>query len=93
MAHQADSRQRCPTEDMHYVLDEYSNSRMTLTFTDRYIVFTIIPSMRPKDAPIAIDGTKMPAGTLAPYEMMTKPMRTTVASSNELTICHCTDVL
>mgnify|MGYP006969723686 CR=1 FL=1 len=49
--------------------------------------------MRPKVAPTAMDGTKMPAGTLQPYEMTTSPVLMTVASSSELTIRHCAHVL
>lgn len=49
--------------------------------------------MRPNVAPIAIDGTKMPAGTLDPYEITTNPIRITVARSNELTMCHCAESL
>jgi hypothetical protein len=30
------------------------------------MAWTKMPTMRPKDAPIAMDGTKMPAGTLQP---------------------------
>lgn len=47
---------------------------------------TRIPTIRPKDAPMAIEGTKMPAGTLQPYEIMTKKVRTTVANSSEKTM-------
>lgn len=53
----------------------------------------MMPTIRPNVAPTAMDGTKMPAGTLQPYEMMTRPMRTTVASSSELTMGHCAEVL
>ncbi|KAI3485969.1 hypothetical protein L1887_50623 [Cichorium endivia] len=35
---------------------------------------------------MAMEGTKIPAGTLHPYEMMTSAVRSTVASSSELTI-------
>lgn len=45
--------------------------------------------MRPNVAPIAIDGTKMPAGTLQPYDKTTRQMRRMVASSSELIIRHC----
>lgn len=44
--------------------------------------------MRPKVAPTAMEGTKMPAGTLQPYERMTRKVRSTVARSSELTIRH-----
>lgn len=53
----------------------------------------MIPTSRPKYAPIAIDGTKMPAGTLAPYEMMTSKVRITVARNSEFTIVHWAEVL
>jgi hypothetical protein len=49
------------------------------------IAWTRIPTMRPRDAPIAIEGTKIPAGTLHPYEMMTRKVRRTVAMSREKT--------
>ena len=45
---------------------------------------TMIPTMRPNDAPTAIDGTKMPAGTLHPYEMMTSPVRKMVATAKAM---------
>ena len=48
----------------------------------------MIPTSRPKYAPMAIDGTKMPAGTLAPYETMTSMVRMTVARKSEFTIVH-----
>ena len=48
----------------------------------------MIPTIRPKTAPTAIDGTKIPAGTLHPYERTIKNVRMMVASSKELTICH-----
>jgi hypothetical protein len=51
-----------------------------------YSACTIIPTMRPKDAPMAIEGTKIPAGTLHPYEMMTRPVRRIVATANESTM-------
>src|SRR5882762_9451691 len=53
----------------------------------------MMPIILPNVAPIAIEGTKIPAGTLHPYEITTKPVRMTVARNNELTMCHCTDVL
>lgn len=53
----------------------------------------MIPIMRPKLAPMAIEGTKIPAGTLHPYEMMTRPMRITVARNKEFTMRHCAEVL
>lgn len=58
-----------------------------------HIALTRIPTMRPNVAPMAIEGTKIPAGTFAPYETTTIPMRKIVAISRELAICHCTDVL
>lgn len=57
------------------------------------MALTTMPTMRPNVAPIAIEGTKIPAGTLQPYDMTTSPMRMTVAKSNELAIDHCTEVL
>lgn len=59
----------------------------------RYSALTSMPTIRPKVAPTAIDGTKMPAGTLQPYEMTTRRVRKTVARSRELTIRHCAQVL
>ena len=61
--------------------------------TYRLIAFTIIPIIRPKVAPMAIEGTKIPAGTLHPYEIMTKKIRKIVARSNESVTDHCTEVL
>jgi hypothetical protein len=48
--------------------------------------FTRIPTIRPKDAPTAIEGTNIPAGTLQPYEKMTSMMRRTVAMNRDNTI-------
>src|SRR5947199_6210995 len=45
-----------------------------------------MPTILPNEAPIAIDGTKIPAGTLQPYEMMTRNIRSTVAMASEKTI-------
>ena len=53
----------------------------------------MMPTMRPNVAPIAMDGTKIPAGTLQPYEMTTSPSRMTVARKSEFTMDHCTEVL
>ena len=53
----------------------------------------MIPTSRPKYAPMAIDGTKIPAGTLAPYEMMTSKVRMRVARNSEFTIVHWAEVL
>lgn len=53
-----------------------------------WIALTMIPTSRPKYAPIAIDGTKMPAGTLEPYEIMTSKVRMMVAKNSEFTIVH-----
>jgi hypothetical protein len=55
--------------------------------------FTTIPIILPKQAPTAMDGTKIPQGTLHPYEMMMKPIRMIVANRSELTIFHCSDDL
>ena len=49
--------------------------------------------MRPNVAPIAMEGTKMPAGTLHPYDTMTSNVRMKVASKREFTIRHCAEVL
>ena len=38
---------------------------------------------RPKMAPIAIEGTKMPAGPLQPYETITKTVRMMIAVISE----------
>ena len=40
-----------------------------------------------------MDGTKIPQGTLHPYERTISATRTIVARRSELTICHCADVL
>jgi len=53
----------------------------------------MIPTMRPKVAPIAMEGTKIPAGTLHPYDTMTSNTRMHVASKREFTIRHWADVL
>jgi hypothetical protein len=53
----------------------------------------MIPSIRPKEAPTAIEGTKIPAGILQPYETTTRPIRMTVARSNELAMRHCSELL
>jgi len=37
---------------------------------------------------MAMDGTKIPAGTLQPYEMMTRNVRRMVAKASERTILH-----
>ncbi len=42
-----------------------------------------MPTIRPKEAPIAIDGTKMPAGTLQPYEIMTRNVLMIVAKASD----------
>ena len=41
------------------------------------------PTKRPNEAPTAMEGTKIPAGTLLPYEIMMRIVRIIVASSNE----------
>ena len=58
-----------------------------------YNALTIIPTILPNVAPIAIDGTKIPAGTLLPYEITTRPVRMTVAKMRELEIRHWASVL
>lgn len=62
--------------------------RMAVNSAYRYIAFTMIPTIRPKVAPAAMDGTKIPAGTLEPYDMTVKPMRKIVAKNKEFTIGH-----
>lgn len=57
------------------------------------MAFTTMPNMRPNVAPIAIEGTNIPAGTLHPYDIMTRPIRTSVASNSELAIRHWASVL
>ena len=47
-----------------------------------------MPIVLPNEAPIAIDGTKMPAGTLHPYEIITRNVRTNVEKINDNTIRH-----
>jgi hypothetical protein len=47
-----------------------------------------MPTILPKVAPMAIEGTKMPAGTLHPYEITTRPIRIKVARSRELDMRH-----
>ena len=53
----------------------------------------MIPTIRPNVAPMAMEGTKMPAGTFEPYETTTMPIRKTVAMNNALDMVHCTEVL
>lgn len=53
----------------------------------------MIPTILPKVAPIAMDGTKIPAGTLHPYVITTRPMRIIVARSKELEMRHWAGVL
>jgi hypothetical protein len=53
-----------------------------------YSALTKVPTILPKVAPIAIDGTKIPAGTLQPYEITTRPIRMTVAKIRELEMRH-----
>lgn len=40
-----------------------------------------------------MEGTKIPAGTLHPYDTMTSNVRMNVASKREFTIRHCADDL
>ena len=47
-----------------------------------------MPTILPNDAPIAMEGTNIPAGTLHPYETMTKSTRRMVAMSKEKTMDH-----
>lgn len=53
-----------------------------------YMALTMMPTIRPKTAPTAIDGTKIPAGTLHPYESTIRRVLIMVASKSELTILH-----
>jgi hypothetical protein len=53
-----------------------------------WMCWTKIPTMRPNAAPTAIDGTKIPAGTLQPNEMMTSSVRMTVAMARLPIMCH-----
>jgi len=53
----------------------------------------MMPNMRPNVAPIAIEGTNIPAGTLHPYDIITRPIRARVASNSELAIRHWASVL
>ena len=53
-----------------------------------YRASTRMPTALPKEAPIAIEGTKIPAGTLHPYEMMTRSVRRTVAPDREKRTDH-----
>lgn len=57
--------------------------------THVYMALTMIPIILPKVAPIAIDGTNIPAGTLHPYDIITSTTRTIVAKNKELAIGHC----
>jgi hypothetical protein len=77
---------------MLYLLSDFA-LHMKHSPADRYMALTIIPTIRPNEAPMAMDGTKMPAGTLHPVLTMTSATLMMVASSSELTIRHCTDVL
>lgn len=61
--------------------------------THAWMALEMMPTMRPNVAPTAIDGTKMPAGTLQPYDRMMRPVRTTVASRSVLTFLHWAHVL
>ena len=55
---------------------------------DSWMCLTKMPTMRPKAAPTAIDGTKIPAGTLQPKDIMTRSVRMTVAMARLPIICH-----
>jgi len=68
--------------------DDTCSARKRQGDTHRYMALTRMPTIRPNVAPTAIDGTKMPAGTLHPYDMMTRNVRMTVASRSELTMRH-----
>src|SRR5882672_7688275 len=92
MGRQVDKQRTIPIADMRYQKNFSIKSQRTVVciVTHRYIAFTIMPTIRPNVAPMAMDGTKIPAGTLHPYERMTKPTRNIVAKSNEFAIRHCT---
>lgn len=49
---------------------------------------TKMPTILPNEAPMAIDGTKMPAGTLQPYDIITSKVRIIVAIASEKIIRH-----
>lgn len=53
-----------------------------------YKACTRTPTILPNEAPIAMEGTKIPAGTLHPYETMTNNVRMTVAAAKVNTRCH-----
>jgi hypothetical protein len=55
---------------------------------DSWRCCTKMPTIRPKDAPMAMDGTKIPAGTLHPKEMITSSVRRMVAMAREKIICQ-----
>jgi hypothetical protein len=55
---------------------------------DSWICCTKMPTMRPNAAPTAIEGTKIPAGTLHPKDMMTSKVRRIVAIKRLPIICH-----
>ena len=44
--------------------------------------------VRPNEAPMAMDGTNIPAGTLQPYDMITKKILRNVAIVRDDTIDH-----
>ncbi len=48
----------------------------------------MMPTILPNVAPIAIEGTNIPAGTLQPYEITTKAVRIKVASMSEFATRH-----
>jgi hypothetical protein len=63
-------------------------AKNALSGNDSWICWTKMPTMRPNAAPTAMLGTKMPAGTLHPKEMMTSKVRMMVAIKRDPIICH-----
>jgi len=58
-----------------------------------YSALTRMPIILPKYAPTAMDGTKIPHGTLQPYVTMIINVRMIVARRRELTMRHCAEDL
>lgn len=88
--HQADMQRTTGHREPSYHQPSSDKSR---GWTYACKALTTIPIILPKQAPTAMEGTKIPQGTLQPYEMMINPIRMIVASSSELTIFHCSDDL
>lgn len=53
----------------------------------------MMPTILPNEAPMAMEGTNIPAGTLHPYDTITSPTRMIVASNKEFTMRHWYEVL